>query len=156
MNHDKNHNVVDKAAVERGHEVFETNVPLVIKFGIGLTALAIISMVLMWLMFVVIEDYNAMTFEAPSPLIEENAIPPEPRLQVIPEEDLIVLQEAEAKKLNEYGWVIRTAEIVQIPIERAMHLIATDDRYKLPSADALSTDAPSAEAPSAEGTGEGQ
>jgi len=141
MNLGKNHHIVDEASIERGHEVFETNVPLVIKFGIGLTALAIISMVLMWLMFVVIEDYNALSFESPSPLIEENALPPEPRLQVIPEEDLIALQEAEEKKLNTYGWVIRTAEIVQIPIERAMHLIATDDRYKLPSA---------------AGTGEGQ
>ena len=133
MNLGKNHHIVDEASIERGHEVFETNVPLVIKFGIGLTALAIISMVLMWLMFVVIEDYNAMTFDTPSPMLEENAIPPEPRLQVIPEEDLIVLQEAENKKLNTYGWVIRTAEIVQIPIDRAMHLIATDDRYTLPS-----------------------
>ena len=141
MNLGKNHHIVDEASIERGHEVFETNVPLVIKFGIGLTALAIISMVLMWLMFVVIEDYNATTFDTPSPMLEENAIPPEPRLQVIPEEDLIVLQEAENKKLNTYGWVIRTAEIVQIPIDRAMHLIATDDRYKLPSA---------------AGTGEGQ
>ncbi len=134
MNNHKNHHIVDQESLERGHEVFETNVPLVIKFGIGLTALAIISMVLMWLMFVVIEDYNAMTFDVPSPMLEENAIPPEPRLQVIPEEDLIALQEAEAKKLHNYGWVIRTAEIVQIPIDRAMHLIATDDRYKLPSA----------------------
>ncbi len=134
MNNHKNHNVVDQESVERGHEVFETNVPLVIKFGIGLTILAVVSMVLMWLMFVVIEDFNAMTFEAPSPMIEENAIPPEPRLQVIPEEDLIALQEAEEKKLNNYAWVIRTAEIVQIPIDRAMHLIATDDRYQLPSA----------------------
>lgn len=145
MNHGNDHNVVDQAAVERGHEVFETNVPLVIKFGIGLTALAIISMVLMWLMFVVIEDFNALSFETPSPMIEENALPPEPRLQVIPEEDLIVLQEAEEKKLNTYGWVIRTAEIVQIPIDRAMHLIATDDRYRLPSAEAAG-----------ETTGEGQ
>ncbi len=134
MNHGKQHNIVDEAAVERGHEVFETNVPLVIKFGIGLTVLAVISMVLMWLMFVVVEDYNALSFETPSPLIEEHALPPEPRLQVIPEEDLIALWEAEDKKLNNYGWVIRTAEIVQIPIDRAMHLIATDDRYKLPVA----------------------
>ncbi len=141
MNFGKDHHIVDEAAVERGHEVFETNVPLVIKFGIGLTALAVISMVLMWGMFVVIEDYNALSFDAPSPMLEENTLPPEPRLQVIPEEDLIVLRETEEKKLNSYGWVIRTAEIVQIPIERAMHLIATDNQFELPSA---------------AGTGEGQ
>jgi len=129
------HNV-DQAAVDRGHEVFETNVPLVIKFGIGLTALAVISMVLMWLMFVALEDYNAMSFETPPTMIEEHVLPPEPRLQVIPEEDLIALRELEDKKLNTYGWVIRTAEIVQIPIDRAMHLISSDDRYMLPVADA--------------------
>ena len=65
MNLGGDHKVVDEAALERGHEVFETNVPLVIKFGIGLTALAIISMVLMWGMFVVIEDYNALSFDKP-------------------------------------------------------------------------------------------
>jgi hypothetical protein len=143
MNHGNNHNIVDQASIERGHEVFETNVPLVIKFGIGLTILAVISMVLMWLMFIVVEDYNAMTFEKPSPMFEENVLPPEPRLQVIPEEDMIALQEAEAKKLNNYAWVIRTAEIVQIPIDRAMHLIATDERYMLPSAEGSSAGSPS-------------
>ena len=132
MNHGVNHKDVDKEAVDRGHEVLETNVPLVIKFGIGLAALAVISMVLMWVMFIVVEDYIALSFETPAPMFEENILPPEPRLQVIPEEDLIALRKEEEKKLNSYGWIIRTAGIAQIPIDRAMYLISNDDRYKLP------------------------
>lgn len=123
---------VDEQALQRGHEVVETNVSLVIKFGIGLTAMAVISMLLMWGMFVAIEDINEASFDAPSPLVEENQLPPEPRLQVIPEEDLAVLRAEEEKKLNSYGWVIRTAEIVQIPIDRAIQLTADEDRFKLP------------------------
>jgi len=134
MNLGGDHKVVDEAALERGHEVFETNVPLVIKFGIGLTVLAIISMVLMWGLFVVIEDYNALSFDTPSPMLEQNTLPPEPRLQVIPEEDLIVLRAEEDKKLNSYAWVIRTAGIVQIPIDRAMYLISNEEQYMVPSA----------------------
>jgi hypothetical protein len=60
-------------------------------------------------------------------------LPPAPRLQVIPEEDLAILRAAEEKKLSTYGWVIRTANIVQIPIDRAMQLIANDDQFKLPA-----------------------
>ena len=132
MNHGVNHKDVDKEAVDRGHEVLETNVPLVIKFGIGLAALAVISMVLMWVMFIVVEDYIALSFETPAQMFEENILPPEPRLQVIPEEDLIALRKEEEKKLNSYGWIIRPAGIVQLPIDRAMYLISNDDRYKLP------------------------
>ena len=71
-----------------------------------------------------IEDFNETSFATPSPLSEENQLPPAPRLQVVPEEDLAILRAAEEKKLSTYGWVIRTANIVQIPIDRAMQLIA--------------------------------
>jgi hypothetical protein len=122
---------IDENAVSRGHEVIETNVSLVIKFGIGLTAMAVISMLLMWGMFVAVEDFNEASFDTPSPLLDQTQLPPAPRLQVIPEEDLAIFREIEEKKLNSYGWVIRTADIVQIPIDRAMQLTADEDRFKL-------------------------
>ena len=129
---------VDENAVSRGHEVTETNVSMVIKFGYGLTAMTVVSFLLMWGMFVAIEDFNETSFATPSPLVEDNQLPPAPRLQVIPEEDLAILRAAEEKKLTTYGWVIRTAEIVQIPIDRAMQLIANDDQFKLPARSELS------------------
>lgn len=115
---------VDETAIIQGHEVREANVRLLIKFGVGLFVLSAVSMLLMWGLFVTLEQYNASLLPEPSPLTETDQIPPAPRLQVIPEEDLIALRAAEKEKLETYGWVIRTANIVRIPIERAMEITA--------------------------------
>jgi hypothetical protein len=133
MNQHHGDNHVDEAALERGHEVQETNVRLVVKFGIGLTILTVVSMLLMWGLFVVVEDYNASSFTPPALTAEKDQKPPEPRLQVIPEEDLAKLRAAEQKKLDSYGWVIRTADIVRIPVDRALQLTADESRFKLPA-----------------------
>jgi hypothetical protein len=143
MNHYEDDHV-DEAAVARGHEVRETNVGLVIRFGVGLTALTVFSLLLMWAMFEFIEGYNAAQFEPPAPLVERNTLPPDPRLQVLPEEDLAKMRAEEQKKLNSYGWVIRTAEIVQIPVDRAMQLTADEERFKLPARPQTQTDSTTA------------
>lgn len=131
MNQHEDHHV-DPEALGRGHELRESNVPLIVKFGIGLVALTVFSMLLMWGLFEFVADYNSSTFAKPTPLTEINQLPPEPHLQVIPEADLAKMRAGEKKKLDSYNWVIRTANIVQIPIERAMQLTADDDRFKLP------------------------
>ena len=55
-----------------------------------------------------------------SPLQIRNEQPPEPRLQVVPGLDLRLQQEAEADRLNGYGWVDEDARLVHIPIEKAI------------------------------------
>lgn len=113
---------VDETALRRGHEVRETNVGLIVKLGVGLALLTGFSMLLMWGMFVWLEDYHTSQFEASAPLVEAGQLPPEPRLQVIPEKDLVAMRAAEKEKLENYDWVIREAGIVRIPIKRAMEL----------------------------------
>lgn len=113
---------IDQVALSRGHEIREANVSLLVKFGIGLAALAVLSVLLMWAMFKFIDDYEMANLPAPEPLVETNQLPPEPRLQIIPEEDLARLRTEERRYLETYGWVIRTAEIVRIPVDRAMEL----------------------------------
>lgn len=131
MNQHEDHHV-DEAALSRGHELRESNVRLIVKFGIGLVALTVFSMLLMWGLFEFVADYNSSKFVKPGPLTEINKLPPEPHLQVVPEADLAKMRAGEIKKLDSYNWVIRTADIVQIPIERAMQLTADDERFKLP------------------------
>lgn len=64
------------------------------------------------------------------PLMQSDAhlpvaeLPPAPRLQPDPARDLAVLREREQRKLEGYGWVDRKAGFAQIPIERAMALLA--------------------------------
>jgi len=54
----------------------------------------------------------------------ERPLPPQPRLQVRPKADLDVLHEMERERLTSFGWVDGNRQIVRIPIERAMGLLA--------------------------------
>ncbi len=54
---------------------------------------------------------------------QENRLPPEPRLQTNPREDLRDLRAQEDAILNSYGWVDRAAGSVHIPIDRAMEIV---------------------------------
>ncbi len=49
--------------------------------------------------------------------------PPEPRLEPNPLVPLRRLRAREDAVLTSYGWVDRSAGVVRIPIERAMHLL---------------------------------
>src|ERR1041384_6937289 len=51
-------------------------------------------------------------------------MPPEPRLQTIPQQDMKKLREEEDAKLSSYGWVDQSAGVAHIPIEQAMKLVA--------------------------------
>jgi hypothetical protein len=53
---------------------------------------------------------------------EGNRLPPEPRLQTNPREDLRDLRAKEDAILESYGWVDRNAGVVRIPIDEAMKL----------------------------------
>ncbi len=47
-------------------------------------------------------------------------LPPTPRLQIAPAEDLADYRKKETERLNSYGWVDRSAGKVHIPIEQAI------------------------------------
>jgi hypothetical protein len=53
---------------------------------------------------------------------QENRLPPEPRLQTTPRQDLRDLRAAEEQILTGYRWVDRNAGIVSIPIAEAIKL----------------------------------
>lgn len=54
---------------------------------------------------------------------QENRLPPEPRLQTNPEQDLRDLRAAEHDLLAGYHWVDRNAGVVRIPIDDAMRVV---------------------------------
>jgi hypothetical protein len=109
----------------RGHETRDANVRAVTMFGIGLFIVTAIVMVfIFWL-----QDFFTMqkaSSEPPlSPLASQRqSLPPEPRLQVTPEKDLRKLHAEEDSVLNSYGWIIREAGVVRIPIDSAIDLVA--------------------------------
>lgn len=57
-----------------------------------------------------------------SPLVGSQ-IPPAPRLQEKPTDDLARLQAAEDRALGRYRWIDKKGGVVQVPIERAIDLL---------------------------------
>ena len=60
----------------------------------------------------------------PAPLDLVDLVPPEPRLQVEPVEELAEVLAPQFELLASYGWVDREAGLARIPIERAMAILA--------------------------------
>jgi hypothetical protein len=108
----------------RGYETRDVALRPVVIAGIGLTAVVVVSAVLMWLLFGALAEREARLSPKPNPLAESfgRQVPPEPRLQTDPRKDLERMWAEEDATLHSYGWVDRKAGVVRIPIERAMEL----------------------------------
>jgi hypothetical protein len=81
-------------------------------------------MVLMWLLLRSFEARDAKQAPRLYPLAagQDSRVPPEPRLQTNPREDLADLRAREDARLHSYGWVDKNAGVVRIPIDDAIKL----------------------------------
>lgn len=78
-----------------------------------------------YLCFVLLAHHRAEVSPPPLPITEHgNPMPPEPRLQQSPRQDLKAMRKLEDWQLNHYSWVDKGKGIVAIPIERAMEILA--------------------------------
>ncbi len=94
-------------------------------FAIGLAVVTIISHLLMLWMFkaeVAAVDAANPPRVYPLAVSQDERLPPEPRLQTNPRQDLADLRAAEAAVLSGYGWVDRNNNIVRLPVTDAMRL----------------------------------
>jgi hypothetical protein len=105
-------------------EASDVNIRGILAFGIGLLVAAVVIHVLVWLLFAYFASRESQLAARDFPLAAEqqNRLPPEPRLQTNPKQDLADLRRREEIILNSYGWVDRNAGIVRIPIGEAMKL----------------------------------
>ncbi|HRI88080.1 MAG TPA: hypothetical protein PK869_07445 [Candidatus Hydrogenedentes bacterium] len=70
------------------------------------------------------EAGNSQHSVAITPTAEERSLPPLPRLQERPSVDIQAYREAEHAQISGYKWIDKTAGIVQIPVERALEIVA--------------------------------
>jgi hypothetical protein len=107
-----------------GHETSDVDIRGIFGFGVGLILTAVAVHVIVWLLFVSFSTREArrVTLEFPLAAGQESRVPPEPRLQTHPRQDLRDLRSAEDTVLAGYGWVDKNAGIARIPIGEAMRL----------------------------------
>ena len=106
------------------HEESDVDIAAIFKIGTGLIILAAVIGVVVWLLFGYFDGREAANAGVRHPLAagHELRLPPPPRLQVTPRQDLRDLRAREDQVLNSYQWVDRSAGIVRIPIAEAMKL----------------------------------
>jgi hypothetical protein len=106
------------------YETSDVNVKAILMVGAGLATGTIAVAGVIWVLVVYLSGAAAQTGPREYPLAatHEQRLPPEPRLQTNPREDLGDLRRAEDQVLESYGWVDKDAGIVRIPIDDAMRL----------------------------------
>ena len=107
-----------------GHETSDVNLGGVFVFALGLLVSGAIIFLLVWMLFGFFAGREAQGAVRQYPLAagREDRLPPGPRLQTNPREDLRELRAADGAVLNSYGWLDKNKGIVRIPIDQAMKL----------------------------------
>jgi hypothetical protein len=106
-----------------GYETSDVSLKGVAYSTIGLFVLIGLSMLLVYGIVQYMNDKKVRTETPVSPLaIDVRQLPPEPRLQVIPEVDLERYTVIQDSLLHSEGWISKDAGMARIPIEVAMTL----------------------------------
>jgi len=109
-----------------GHERRDVNFRPIVGAAIGLFVSIAVAFVLVAWVFHYLGARAARSSPTANPLTSTfgRQLPPEPRLQTAPIEELRQLHAAEDAVLGTYGWTDKQAGTVRIPIARAMELLA--------------------------------
>lgn len=90
----------------------------------GLLVVALVAHLLLFVLFNYFQGREAGLVDPRYPLAAgKTRMPPEPRLQPNPGEDMKELRRRQEQILRSYGWVDETAGVVRIPIDEAMRLV---------------------------------
>lgn len=120
---------VSAEARKAGHEVGDVRLGTMIRYGIGLTALAVVSCFLAWLLFRALSDDASRTSARPTAiqLLNQDQPPPAPRLQVDPLKNWLTFKAEQDSLLSSYGWVDKAQGKVRLPIDRALEIMVGRD-----------------------------
>ena len=106
-----------------GYEHTDANVLVIVKFGIWLVVIALVIHFGLGVMYKMLIEQAKDTTPVEYPLASSQPrLPPPPRLQQFPGNEIYDFRTAEDKRMGSYGWVNRDAGVVHIPIQEAMRL----------------------------------
>jgi hypothetical protein len=107
------------------HETRDISTRVVVLFGVSLMVGAVLVHFLTWVLYAFYGSLQAKAYPRQYPMAQVGAppLPPTPRLQAQPREDLKTLRAEEQRRLDSYGWVDAARGEVHIPIDRAMELL---------------------------------
>ena len=105
-----------------GYETHDVDVRAAAIFGVTLFAVLVVVVFAMRGLFGYFENTQQLGPET-TPFKASRELPPAPRLQVDPKQDLARTREEQQQLLESYGWADQGTGKVRIPIDRAMDLL---------------------------------
>src|SRR5688572_1478889 len=111
--------------VEVVHEESDVNVGAIIRFGLGLLLIAAFIHVFLWWLQGTYSRQNqrAQTQVYPLAAGQQDRLPPSPRFQENPQQELQDLRAKQGALLEGYGWVNKEGGVARIPIGDAMKMV---------------------------------
>lgn len=106
-----------------GYETSDAQVGPFVKAGILLSALIVLSIVGMVVLFKVLNFYQPMFDDPVPPLADLRRTASGPSLQIDPPRQKQELRQQEEDLLNTYGWIDLDSKRARIPIKRAIDLM---------------------------------
>jgi hypothetical protein len=124
------------ADLAAGHEVSDVSIRGLVTFLVGLVVSLAVVVLAVASMFVLLVQRATEADPPESPLAElRDTDPPAPHLQQSPAFDMHVLRDEQTTALKRTRWIDKEAQVVQIPVERAMQLVAERGLPDWPPAD---------------------
>lgn len=107
------------------HEESDVNVRAILGYGLGLFAVAVIAHLFLWWLQsrYTTQTERAQTIAYPMAVGQQDQLPPEPRLQNNPQQELRDLRAKQQEQLEGYGWVNKESGVAHIPITEAMKIV---------------------------------
>jgi hypothetical protein len=105
-----------------GHETQDAEIRPIVYTGIGLALTAVAVGIFVYGIFKYLGGHAIATIQSNPMSVEDQQIPPAPRLEEHPAIELQQLHADENRMLSTYGWIDQKAGVVHIPIDRAMEL----------------------------------
>ena len=111
--------------VEVVHEESDVNVSAILRYGVGLAVIAVVIHLFLWWLLGLYERQRdrAQTQVYPLAAGQQNRLPPSPRFQQNPQQELQDLLAKQRALLEGYAWVSKESGIARIPIEDAMKMV---------------------------------
>lgn len=109
-----------------GHEQSDAELGPLVRFAIFLAGITLVCALIVAGLYKYLDAREVAEKAGRYPLAEgvTRPLPPRPRLQTYPFDDIKELRKEESKILDHYAWVDQNAGVVRIPIERAIDVLS--------------------------------
>jgi hypothetical protein len=143
--HEHQHAPTKADQAKAGHELSDAEAAPVLKFLAFLAVVVVAAAAIVVVFYNYLESREAREKTARYPMAAGAArpLPPPPRLQTYPFQDVKDLRQEERRLLETYEWVDKAGGVVRIPVERAIEVLAGKGLpYRQPGAPAAAAPAP--------------